>query len=50
MKLTEVQYICTMYLGKYIVLLLTSRLFYSLSSLRRGDQSTGFCIVSFDFN
>ena len=36
--------------GKYIVLVLISRLFYFLSSLRRGDQSTVFCIVSFDFN
>ena len=36
--------------GKYIVLVLTSRLFYFLSSLRRRDQSTVFCIVSFDFN
>ena len=26
------------------------RLFYFLSSLRRGDQSTVSCIVSFDFN
>ena len=43
MKLTEVQYI-----EKYIVLLLISRLFYFLSSLRRGDQSTVFCIVNFD--
>ena len=32
--------------GKYIVLVLISRLFYFLSSLRRGDQSTVFCIVS----
>ena len=36
--------------GKYIVLVLISRLFYFLSSLRRRDQSTVFCIVSFDFN
>ena len=35
--------------GKYIVLLLISRLFYFLSSLRRGDQSTVFCIISFEF-
>ena len=28
--------------GKYIVLVLISRLFYFLSSLRRGDQSTVF--------
>ena len=28
------------------VLVLISRLFYFLSSLRRGDQSTVFCIVS----
>ena len=35
---------------KYIVLVLISRLFYFLSYLRRGDQSTVFCIVSFDFN
>ena len=27
-----------------------SLLFYFFSSLRRGDQSTVFCIVSFDFN
>ena len=27
-----------------------SRLFYFLSSHRRGDQSTVFCMVSFDFN
>ena len=32
--------------GKYIVLALNSPLFYFLSSLRRGDQSTVFCIVS----
>ena len=36
--------------GKYIVLVLILRLFYFLSSLRRGDQSTVFCVVSFDFN
>ena len=36
--------------GKYIVLVLISQLFYFLSSLRCGDQSTVFCIVSFDFN
>ena len=36
--------------GKYIVLVLISRLFYFLSSLRRGDQSTVSCIVYFDFN
>ena len=36
--------------GNYIVLVLISRLFYFLSSLRRGDQSAVFCIVSFDFN
>ena len=29
----------------YIVLVLISRLFYFLSSLRRGDQSTVFCTV-----
>ena len=28
----------------------TSLLFYFFSSLRRGDQSTVFCMVSFDFN
>ena len=28
--------------GKYIILVLISRLFYFLSSLRRGDQSTVF--------
>ena len=33
-------------LGKYIVLVLISLLFYFFSSLRRGDQSTVFCIVS----
>ena len=27
-----------------------SLLFYFFPSLRRGDQSTVFCIVSFDFN
>ena len=32
--------------GKYIVLALISRLYYFLSSLRRGDQSTVFCMVS----
>ena len=32
--------------GKYIVLVLSSRLFYFLSSRRRGDQSTVFCIVN----
>ena len=32
--------------SKYIVLVLISRLFYFLSSLRRGDQSTVLCIVS----
>ena len=36
--------------GKYIVLVLISLLFYFFFSLRRGDQSTVFCIVSFDFN
>ena len=30
-----------------IVLVLISLLFYSFSSLRRGDQSTVFCIVSY---
>ena len=30
--------------------MLISRLFYFLSSLRRGDQSTVFSLVSFDFN
>ena len=29
----------------YLVFVLISRLFYFLSSLRRGDQSTVFCIV-----
>ena len=33
-----------------LVLVLISLLFYFFSSLRRGDQSTFFCIVSFDFN
>ena len=33
--------------GKYIVLVLISRLFYFLSSLRRGDQSTVFCKVTY---
>ena len=36
--------------GKYIVLVLISLLFYIFSPLRRGDQSTVFCIVSFDLN
>ena len=36
--------------GKYIVLVLIFLLFYFFSSLRRGDQSTVFCTVSFDFN
>ena len=36
--------------GKYIVLVLISLLFYFFSSLRRGDQSTVFCIESFYFN
>ena len=36
--------------GKYIVLVLIFVLFYFFSSLRRGDQSAVFCIVSFDFN
>ena len=31
--------------GKYIVLVLTSLLFYFFSSLHRGDQSTVFCTV-----
>ena len=35
---------------KYIALVLISVLFYFFSSLRRGGQSTVFCIVSFDFN
>ena len=34
-------------LGKALVLVLISRLLYFLSSLRRGDQSTVFWIVSF---
>ena len=34
----------------YIVIVLISLLLYFLSSLRRGDQSTVFCIVSSDFN
>ena len=34
-------------LCKYIVFILISLLFYFFSSLRRGDQSTVFCIVSF---
>ena len=50
----QVQYICPLFQteisGKYIVIVLISRSFYFLSSLRRGDQSTVFCIVSFDFN
>ena len=33
-----------------ILLVLISLLFYFLSSLCRGDQSTAFCIISFDFN
>ena len=45
MKLKQVQYNCN-----YIVLVLISLLFYFISSLRRGDQSTVFCIVSFDFD
>ena len=40
----------TIYLGKYIVIVNISLLFYFFSSLRRGEQSTVFCIVSFDFN
>ena len=36
--------------GKYIVLVLISLLFYFFSCLRRGDQSTVFCIAPFDFN
>ena len=38
------------YLGKYNVLVLISLLLFFVSSLRRGDQSTVFCIVSFNFN
>ena len=34
--------------GKHIVLVLISRLFYFLSSLYLGGQSTVFCIVSFN--
>ena len=34
----------------FIVLFKISLLFYFFSSLRRGDLSTVFCIVSFDFN
>ena len=34
--------------GKYTVLVLISILFYFFSSLRRGDQSTVFCIASGD--
>ena len=36
--------------GKYTVLVSISVLYYFFSSLRRGDQSTVFCIVSIDFN
>ena len=54
----HVQYICpgrrfvfqTEISGEYIVLVSILLLFYFFSSLRRGDQFTVFCIVSFDFN
>ena len=41
---------CTNILGKYIVLVLISLLFHLFFFLCCGDQSTGFCMVSFDFN
>ena len=51
-KLKQVQYICpifrfekqTLYRGRFVLI---SLLFYFFFSLRCGDQSTVFCIISF---